>query len=129
MSRLAKLLLSSILITVIIFGLTSPVAAPFEPPTIYVETPGFVNVSSEFDVIIWIRDIPSGYGLVGFNFTLTWDPNDLEYIACEFLGDGRPGWIGGCAPDTIMAGGYGNDTRSFPATRWTEDAAYEKALR
>jgi hypothetical protein len=127
MSGLAKLMLSSILITLIVLGLNSPVAAQLPPPpTIYVEAPSFVNVSTEFDVIIWIRDIPSGWGLVYFDFGLTWDPNNLEYIGCEFLGDGRPGWDGGCSGEPTMGrgGGGGSDLRNFPAARWTQDAAW-----
>lgn len=125
MSRSAKLILVSILITVIVLGLNNPVAVQgIQPPTLYVEAPPFVNVSTEFDVIIWIRDIPADYGLVSFDFALNWDPNDLEFIECEFLGDGRPGWIGGCSIDTIISGGGGSDERSFPAVRWTEDAAW-----
>jgi hypothetical protein len=95
------------------------------PPTIYVDSPPSVIVSTEFDIIISIRDIPSEWGLVGFDLEVSWDPNDLEYIGDEFLGDGRPGWIGTC--NFIIPGlatGGGTDSRSFPASRWTEDAVW-----
>ena len=129
MTRSLKLVLSSIFITLIILGLSSPVAAQQPPPpTIYVDAPSSVNVSTEFDIVMWIRDIPAGWGLYGFEIPLHWDPNDLEYIECEFLGDDRPGGDGGCAlltwvgPGILEVGGL--DERDFPATRWTEDAAW-----
>ncbi len=129
MYNLSKLTLSSILITLIILGLNSPVEAqpPTPPhlPTIYVEAPDFVTVSTEFDIIIWIRDIPSGWGLVYLDIGTDFDPNDLEYIECEFLGDGRPGWTGNCFLNSPgSAEGGGSDARIFPASRWTEDAAW-----
>ncbi|WP_455369835.1 hypothetical protein [[Eubacterium] cellulosolvens] len=95
MPRLAKLMLSSILITLIVLGLNSPVSAQIPPPpTVYVEAPPFVNVSTEFDIIIWIRNIYPGYGMVWFDLQAQWDPNDLEYIECEFLR--AADWQGGC---------------------------------
>ena len=126
MYNLTKLTLSSILITLIVLGLSSPVAAQQPPPpTIYVDAPSPIPVSTEFDIIIWIRNFPSGWGMIYFGILVQWDPNDLEYIECEFLGDRRPGWDGGCgfkAPGS--AGGDGDDDRAFPALRWTEDAEW-----
>ncbi|MFC1506524.1 hypothetical protein ACFLQ6_05565 [Thermoproteota archaeon] len=124
MSRSLKFVISSILITVIVLGLSSPVKAQVLPPTIYVDAPSTVTVSTEFDIIISIRDIPSGWGMVLFEIGVDWDPNDLEYIGCEFLGDGRPGWDGGCGGDASGAGGGGDDDRDFPVSRWTEDAEW-----
>jgi len=91
MAHSVKLVLSSILITIIVLGLNSPVAAQPSAPTIYVDAPSTVVVSTEFDIILSIRDIPAGWGMVGNSFQLQWDPNDLEYIECEFLGEGRLG--------------------------------------
>jgi hypothetical protein len=111
MTSLAKLMLSSILITVIVLGLGSPVKAQVSAPTIYVDAPSTVGVSTEFDIIISIHDIQSGWGIVGFGIQVQWDPNDLEYIECEFLGSGRLGtWGGGCGssgPDDTGGGGGG----------------------
>jgi hypothetical protein len=125
MSNLAKLMLPPLLAVLLILGLSHPVSGQPPPPTLYVEAPGFVNVSTEFDIIIWIRDIPAGWGMTAFDIEVKWDPNDLEYIGDEFLGFGRPGWTGTCAPiGPGVAGGGGTDVRSFPALRWTEDAAW-----
>ncbi len=117
MASLVKLMLSSILITVIVLGLSSPVAAQPPSPTIYVEAPDSVIVSTEFDIIISIRDIANGWGMTGLDIEVQWDPNDLEYIECEFLGSGRPGWSGDCGPNT-GAGGNGQ------GDAWTEDAEW-----
>jgi len=122
MYNLTKLTLSSILITIIVLGLSSPVAAQPPAPTIYVDAPPFVSVSTEFDIIIWIRDIQSGYGMVQVGIRVQWDPNDLEYIDCEFLGEDRLGtWGGGCGPDVdvpgLAGGGGGGDA-------WTADAEW-----
>ena len=124
MGRLFKLMFPSLLAVLLVLGLSHPVSGQPLPPTLYVEAPAFVNVSTEFDIIIWIRDIPAGWGMTGFDVEVKWDPNDLEFIECEFLGDGRPGWDGGCGADTGIGGGGGSDFRSFPASRWTEDAAW-----
>jgi hypothetical protein len=125
MSRPLKLVLSSILITVIVLGLSSPVKGQISQTKISVEAPSTVIVSTEFDIIVRIIDIPSGWGLVYFDVGVDWDPNDLEYIECEFLGDSRPGWDGGCRVEVPgLAVGGGEDDRDFPVSRWTEDAEW-----
>jgi hypothetical protein len=116
MYNLTKLSLSSILISLIISGLSSPVAAQPLPPTIYVDAPSTVNVSTEFDVIIWIRDIPSGWGMVDLDIEVQWDPNDLEYIECELL----TSWQGECK---IVNPGLWYGSSSDPSG-WTEDDAW-----
>jgi hypothetical protein len=117
MTRSLKLVLSSILITVIVLGLSIPVKAQVSAPTVYVDAPSVVTVSTEFDIIISIRDIQSGWGVVFFDLQAQWDPNDLEYIECEFLR--AVPWQGGCGNTTPglwygLAGG----------PRVTEDAAW-----
>ncbi len=116
MYNLSKLTLSSILITLIILGLNSPVAAQPPSPTIYVEAPDSVIVSTEFDIIIWIRDIPPGWMMTYFDLIAEWDPNDLEYIESELL----TSWQG--------VGNIVNQQRwygtSSDPSGWTEDAAW-----
>ncbi|MGB6680325.1 MAG: hypothetical protein WBF08_03235 [Candidatus Bathyarchaeia archaeon] len=121
MPSLTKLMLSSILITLIVLGLSSPVGAQPPPPTLYVEAPSTVGVSTEFDIIISIRDIPAGWGVVDFSIFVQWDPNDLEIIECESLNDDRTGWSGGCGFDSSIPGlaAGGSD-----GPRWTEDAEW-----
>jgi len=118
MYNLTKLTLSLILISLIVLGLSSPVMAQLPPPpTIYVDAPSPIPVSTEFDIIIWIRNFPSGWGMVHVGILAEWDPNDLEYIECEFLGSSRPGWSGDCSwPD--LWEGIAN------GPRWTGDAAW-----
>ncbi|MEE9458528.1 MAG: hypothetical protein V3V84_02055, partial [Candidatus Bathyarchaeia archaeon] len=115
---------SSILITVIVLGLSSPVMAqPPSPsiffPTIYVDAPHSVGVSTEFDIIISIYYIPPYWGMVQIDLQVQWDPNDLEYIESEFLGSGRPGWSGDSSlTNPGLGGGIGN------GDAWTEDAEW-----
>jgi len=85
-------------------------------PTIYVDAPSTVTVSTEFDITIGIRDIPDGYGITAIDLLAEWDPNDLEYIESEFLGDSR-GWTG----DSGFPDAWGGDASG---TLWTEDAAW-----
>ncbi|MFC1505444.1 hypothetical protein ACFLQ6_00065 [Thermoproteota archaeon] len=119
MYNLTKLTLSLILITLIVLGLSSPVRAQVSPPTIYVEAPSTVSVSTEFDIIIWIRDIPSGWGLTEFYIEVNFDPNDIEFINSEFLNpDG--GWVGGGL--IIDPGKWNGDAQSGPL--WIEDRAW-----
>jgi hypothetical protein len=124
MHNLTKLTLSLILISLIVLGLSSPVAAQPPAPTIYVDAPSRIPVSTEFDIMIWIRDIPAGWGMTSFSLRIQWDPNDLEIIGCEFLEDGRLGWDGDCAYDPGMGGGSGADYIPYPSPRWTEDAPW-----
>ena len=116
MHNLTKLTLSLILISLIVLGLNNPVAAQ-QPPTIYVDAPSSIPVSTEFDIIIWIRDIPNGWGMVFFDLQAQWDPNDLEYIECEFLGASRPSWTGACGFPDAWEG-------SASGPRWTGDAEW-----
>jgi hypothetical protein len=118
MSHSLKLALSSILITLIVLGLSSPVRAQPTPPPpiIFVDAPSSVNVSTEFDIIIWIRDIPPGWMMTYFDLNAEWDPDDLEYIESELL----TSWQG--------VGNIVNQQRwygtSSDPSGWTEDAAW-----
>jgi hypothetical protein len=38
-----------------------------------------VPVGSDFTIEVWIRGIPQGFSLVGFDFGVTWDPTLVEY--------------------------------------------------
>jgi hypothetical protein len=38
-----------------------------------------VPVGSDFTIEVWIRGIPQGFSLVGFDFVVTWDPTLVEY--------------------------------------------------
>jgi hypothetical protein len=87
------------------------------PPILYVDAPSFVNVSTEFDIIIRISDVPDGFGLIQVLVNLQFDPNDLEYIECEFLvDDPTGGWQGTAGCGQVSAIAYG--------PHWTEDSAW-----
>ncbi|MFC1507238.1 hypothetical protein ACFLQ6_09245 [Thermoproteota archaeon] len=123
MTHSLKLALSSILITLIVLGLSSPIRAQTTPPppTIYVDAPSEVFVFSEFDIIISVHDIPDGWGMVRFDFDVNWNPDDLEFIGCKFLGDGRLGtWSGACGGNVISGGGGG----TAGGSPYTEDAEW-----
>ncbi len=85
-------------------------------PTIYVDAPSTVKVSTEFDIIISIRDIPPGWKMTFLDLIAQWDPNDLEYIECELL----TSWQGECKN---ISTSYWWGSSSDPSG-WTEDAAW-----
>jgi len=123
MTSFAKLMLSSILIIVIVLGFNSPVTAQVSSPTIDVDAPSTVAVSTEFDVIIWIRDIQSGWGLTEFYIQVNFDPNDVEFVDSEFLDPGVGGWVGGGS--IIESGRWNGDGQSGGVFDiWTEDRAW-----
>ena len=123
MTSLAKLMLSSILITVIVLGFNGQVVAQVSSPNIYVDAPSTVVVSTEFDVIIWIRDIQSGWGLTEFYIQVNFDPNDVEFVDSEFLDPGVGGWVGGGS--IIESGRWNGDGQSGGLFDiWTEDRAW-----
>ena len=125
MYNLPKLTLSLIMITLIVLGLSSPVAAQEPPPpTLYVDAPSSVNVSTEFDIIIGIRDIPAGWGMTNIELDIQWDPNDLEYIECEFLNDDKPTWSGGSCGTNVNVPGKGGGSGGSAPPYWTEDAEW-----
>ena len=111
-----SLILSSILIMLIVLGFNSPVMAQQPPPPIlYIDAPSSVNISTEFDIIIWIHDVPDGFGIINVPLLIQFDPNDLEYIECEFLID-HLSWIGNEACDQQQTIAHGE--------WWTEDSAW-----
>ncbi len=120
MGRLLKLLFPTTLALLLVLGLSHPVSGqPPSYPTIYVEAPHSVDVSTEFDIIISIRDIPDGWGMISLDIEFQWDPNDLEYIEGEFLGFGRPAWDGGCGDSGPgLGGGVGS------GDPWPDDAEW-----
>ncbi len=120
MIRSLKLVFSSILLILIVFGLNNPVTAD-QYPTIYVDAPSPIPVSTEFDIIIWVRDIPPGWGLTQFDIDVSFDPDDMEFIDDEFLDpDGVGGWIGDGL--IINPGKWRGDAQS--GVLWTEDRAW-----
>lgn len=114
---LAVILILSLVLT------PAPVTAPTgpPPPIIYVDAPSVVNVSTEFDITIWIRNIPAGWGLTEFVITVSFDPDDIEFIDSDFLDpDGAGGWVGGGV--IINPGEWRDDAQS--GVLWTEDKAW-----
>ncbi|MCW4042307.1 MAG: hypothetical protein NWE90_01120 [Candidatus Bathyarchaeota archaeon] len=94
MTSLAKLMLSSILITVIVLGLTSPVKAqpPYFPNVIVSPTSISAEVSTTFSITFSVEDIPSGYGLTYLGLVLTWPSSDMELVSGTEGASLPPGW-------------------------------------
>ena len=58
-----------------------------------------VAVSSKFNVEIWIRNIPKGYGLKRYSIIVTWDPSQVELFgSAAFAPVGASGWNTMTAP-------------------------------
>lgn len=120
MSGLTKLMLSSILITVIVLGLCNPVAAQQPPPPKISLEPSTITINpcEEFTLTLWIRDIPDGWAMVQLDLRLEWDPDLMELVDEEPLCESR-GWTeggGSCGP------GCAEGDSSGP--QWTEDAPW-----
>jgi hypothetical protein len=94
MKSLAKLMLSSILITVIVLGITSPVKAqpPYYPNVIVSPTSISAQVSTTFSITFSVKDIPSGYGLTYIGLVLTWPSSDMELVSGTEGASLPPGW-------------------------------------
>jgi hypothetical protein len=94
MSHSLKLVLSLILITVIIFGLNSPVAAqpPYYPNVIVNPTSITAGVSTTYSVTVSVEDIAPGYGLHHVGIVLTWPSSDMELVSGEEGTSPPPGW-------------------------------------
>lgn len=91
-------ILTPILLTIVLTlaSITGVSAQEPPPPTLYVEAPTSVPVSTEFDILIWILDIEEGFSITEINLRVSFDDDDLEYISDEFLDpDGAGGWGGG----------------------------------
>ena len=75
-----KIMISGFLIISIVLGLFRPVEA--QADTLYVESDGSriieVNVSTEFTIEIWIRDLSTT--AVAMYFTIVYDPNSMEIV-------------------------------------------------
>jgi len=76
-----KAILPIILAALIILGLTQPVSAPEDDPDMVVE-PAEINVyvCSNFDVEIWIRNLPGQSIMYRFRFVLVWYPGLIELV-------------------------------------------------
>lgn len=94
MTSLPKLMLSSILITVIILGLSSPVLAqpPYYPNVIVNPTSITAGVSTTFSITFSVNDIASGYGLTYVGLVLTWPSSDMELVSGTEGASLPPGW-------------------------------------
>jgi hypothetical protein len=48
------------------------------------------TVSTEFTIQIWIRNIPEGYSIAGFDLRVTWEPTQMELVSHqEFTPPGK----------------------------------------
>ena len=85
MGRLHRLLLPTLLLTVIVSGLSLPVSAPNGDIPHLTSEPQFINVpvSSTFDVEIWIRNLKLG-PMVGLQIYVKWDTAMMEYVSHTF---------------------------------------------
>ena len=93
-------ILTPIFLTIVLAlaSITGVSAQEPPPPTLYVDAPTSVPVSTEFDVLIWLRDIEEGFSITEINLRVSFNDKDLEFISDEFLDpDGAGGWGGGGA--------------------------------
>jgi hypothetical protein len=74
-----KFLFSALLLTVITSGLIFPAMANNGVAKIAVEGPTTVEVSTEFTVDVWIRDLPEP--MTQFSVRVEWDPSMMEYVS------------------------------------------------
>ena len=82
---------ATMLLALCVLGLVPPTSGNGPPPRLTIEPQTVtVNVCSEFTVEIWIRDIPSGWSMVGFDFRVEWDPTAMEY---RFHTTNDHGWL------------------------------------
>jgi len=87
-----KAILPTILAALIILGLTQPVSAPINPDMVVEPAEINVYVCSNFDVEIWIRNLPEQSFMYRFRFVLVWYPGLIELVGIsENRADGL-GW-------------------------------------
>jgi len=88
-----KAILPIILAALIILGLTQPVSAPEDDPDMVAE-PAEINVSvcSNFDVEIWIRNLPGQSIMYRFRFALEWSPGLIEFVGISENYAQERGW-------------------------------------
>ena len=72
-----KFLLSALLVSVIVLGSLS--SCKGQIAKIAVEGPTAVEVSREFTVDVWIRDLPAP--MIEFSTRVEWDPSMMEYVS------------------------------------------------
>jgi hypothetical protein len=89
--RYWKLVLPSLLVAIMVFGLVNSVPAqPAEPSAPKISlTPSVVHVTpcSNFFVTVWITDIPGGWEMTEFTLRLEWDPEYMELISRDVVPD------------------------------------------
>jgi len=88
-----KAILPTILAALIILGLTQPVSAPINDPDMVAE-PAEINVyvCSNFDVEIWIRNLPEQSIMYRFRFALEWSPGLIEFVGISENYAQERGW-------------------------------------
>lgn len=81
--------LPGVLVMLMFSGLSFPVLGNGVPPSLGFEHNGFtvdtldVTVSTTFTLDILIEEITEGYGMVGFQLIITWNPDLMELV--EFV--------------------------------------------
>jgi hypothetical protein len=94
MNPTLKCLFPILCVVFIISALSLPVFAPNGDLAHLVVEPQTVNVavSNDFDVEIWIRNLKLG-PMVGFDFTVSWDPTMMEYKSHVINSNGWSGFV------------------------------------
>jgi len=88
-----KAILPTILAVLIILGLTQPVSAPINVPDMVVEPAEInVHVCSNFDVEIWIRNLPEESIMYRFRFALEWYLGLIEFVGISENYAQNRGW-------------------------------------
>jgi hypothetical protein len=87
MNQELRFLLPALLVAVIISAFSYPVIAPVANPDLVVEPQTITTVvSTNFNVEIWIRNLPDP--MVAFDFGVKWDPAMMQYKSHVIHGNG-----------------------------------------
>jgi len=99
-----KFFLASLVALLIIVGLSQPASAPEANPDLVIDPDEInVSVSSTFTIDIWIKNIPSGFVMLFFDFQVSWESSMMELTSHNFLAD-ENGWS--INADNALANNY-----------------------
>jgi len=125
--RKTGLILAGMLLALCVLGLISPAEGQDQlvAPRISLEMNGVtvttlnVAVCSKFTLEFWIRGIQPGWGMVGFDILIRWNPDLVELSEADPIE--RAGWTQGVnqGPGYAMVKSF-----TVPANRWFGDAEW-----
>ncbi len=126
--KLSRAILPGIFMMLMFSGLSLPVLGNGVPPSLGFEHNGVVTstldvtVSTTFTLDILIKDITAGYGMVGFQLIIEWNPALMElvkFVEADEFGESRP-W------DTYHNELSGKIEYFGTGEEWTTDASWAR---